>query len=264
MIGGNITNIEKIISEQKMLAAKINDLEKKLKNMPKGELACWKNGNSYKWHMYLDGESRYIYKRERKLAEQLALKKYYMCQLEDAYKEQKAVESYLSKCPYPKKSEILLSEESGFRELLKPCFMPIDEELSEWAIEEYDRNTNHLENLKFKTSNGYYVRSKSEAMIDKILSINQIPFRYECELSLNGMIIYPDFTIRHPKTGDYYYWEHFGMMDNASYANGAILKLQSYVANNIFPTINLITTYETKENPLDMSTIEEIVQKYFL
>lgn len=35
-------------------------------------------------------------------------------------------------------------------------------------------------------------------------------FRYECLLKLGDSAYYPDFTIKHPKTGKTYYWEHFG------------------------------------------------------
>ena len=232
--------------------------------MPKGELACFKNGKSFKWFDYSGKTRKYIYKKDRELAQKLALKKYYSYELEDAIKEQKAIVAYLSKSPNPRKADKLFSEGSGYKELLEPFFLPVNEELNKCGLQEYERNMNHQENLRFKTSRGYYVRSKSESMIDKILTINKIPFRYECQLNLSGFIMYPDFTIRHPRTGEYFYWEHFGMMDNPAYASSAITKLHSYVSNGIYPTINLIATYETKENPLDMGTIEEIVQKFFL
>lgn len=263
-MGGVITFYEKLLMEYELLNKKIKDLQNVLENMPKGELGCSKNGNSFKWFDYSGEERKYIYKKDRKLAEKLALKKYYSFQLEDALREQKAILSYLSKCPNPRKADKLLSDDSGFKELLKPYFTPMNEELDKWASASYETNKNHPENLKFKTSRGYYVRSKSESMIDKILLINKIPFRYECLLSLNGLNMYPDFTIRHPKTAEYYYWEHFGMMDNPTYASNAMSKLHTYVSNGIYPTINLIATYETKENPIDINDIEKIVEQYFL
>ncbi|MFQ8777759.1 MAG: hypothetical protein ACLR78_10425 [Roseburia sp.] len=62
------------------------------------------------------------------------------------------------------------------------------------------------------------MRSKSEAMIAMLLHLNAIPYRYECALSLGGVTLFPDFTIRHPVTGVLYYWEHFGLMDDPAYA----------------------------------------------
>ena len=64
-------------------------------------------------------------------------------------------------------------------------------------------------------------------------------------------MIYPDFTIRDPSSGKTYYWEHFGMMDQPSYAARTFSKLQLYTSFQIIPSIQLITTYETQEHPLE-------------
>ena len=58
-------------------------------------------------------------------------------------------------------------------------------------------------------------------MIAMLLHLNAIPYRYECALSLGGVTLFPDFTIRHPGTGALYYWEHFGLMDDPAYAKNA-------------------------------------------
>ena len=72
-------------------------------------------------------------------------------------------------------------------------------------------------------------------MIDMVLYKNKIPFRYECALRFGETVFYPDFTIR-----------------------------QTYTSHGIIPTIQLITTYETKDYPLSIETVEEIVKHYFL
>jgi len=58
-----------------------------------------------------------------------------------------------------------------------------------------------------------------------ILYADNIPFRYECALQLDNITIYPDFTIRHPQTGETIYWEHFGRMDKDDYSKNAFSKL---------------------------------------
>ena len=77
----------------------------------------------------------------------------------------------------------------------------------------YEKNPKYPEHLIHKTVSGIYVRSKSESMIALQLYTEKIPFRYECALQLGETTLYPDFTILHPKTGEIFYWEHFGMMD---------------------------------------------------
>lgn len=76
--------------------------------------------------------------------------------------------------------------------------------------------------------------------------------------------MYPDFTIRHPITGEMVYWEHFGLMDEEAYRNSVYKKLKLYCDNGIIPSINLITTYETKQHPLDANHVEAIIKEYFL
>ena len=128
----------------------------------------------------------------------------------------------------------------------------------------YEHNPNYPEQLLHKTSSGNLVRSKSETIIDMFLYTNQIPFRYECALHIGDTTVFPDFTIRHTQTGALYYWEHFGRMDDPSYYKNVFSKLQLYTSHGIIPSINLITTYETKENPLSSEVIEKIIEHYFL
>ena len=96
-----------------------------------------------------------------------------------------------------------------------------------------------------------------------LLYQNQIPYRYECQLQLGDHIIYPDFTIRHPSTGKFYYWEHFGQMDNPEYYTKACSKIQLYISHGYIPTINLITTFETQKHPLVPDDVYHIIKHYF-
>lgn len=152
---------------------------------------------------------------------------------------------------------------SEYQKLLSSNFKPISEELCEWEKASYLSNQKYPQQLIHKTISGKCVRSKSEAIISTILTANKIPFRYECELQLGEITIYPDFTIRHPNTGKTYYWEHFGRMDDISYSKNVPIKLQTYISHGIIPSIQLITTYETMENPLSTEMVEKIVKEYF-
>ena len=111
---------------------------------------------------------------------------------------------------------------------------------------------------------GHLVRSKSEVIIANTLYMNQIPYRYENQLEVKGVILYPDFTILHPKTNNLCYWEHFGMMENETYRENAYNKLKLYGQNGIITYINLITTFETKSHPIDSGKIQQIVKEKFV
>lgn len=95
------------------------------------------------------------------------------------------------------------------------------------------------------------------------LYIEKIAYRYECELKLGNVILYPDFTILHPMTGEEIYWEHFGMMDTQEYRKNAADKINLYVKNGIYPGVRLITTYETQEQPLDTTIVQKLIAYHF-
>lgn len=256
---------DRISQEHQRLCQQISSLQAELANYPAGQLICCHQGTRCKWY-HSDGHSRtYIPKKQRSYAEQLAAKKYLESLLKDLNEEKEALQSYLKKHPNTHSHAAkLLNEIPAYSELLSPYFKTDKENLLEWQNSPYEKKPNHPENLIHKASNRSFVRSKSEAMIDMVLYSHRIPFRYECALYLGNHPIFPDFTIRHPKTGETFYWEHFGMMDDALYAQNTASKLQLYISHGIVPSIHLITTYETKDHPLSIEIIQKTVEHYFL
>lgn len=236
----------------------------KIESLPDGELHCIRNGNYIKWFINNGKESIYIPKKNRALAEALALKKFYQLQIKELSARLQLLETALQDCQTSQSSALSLLEDSScFKELLYPHFHSFSDQLQSWANADYEHNNNHLDHLTLKTFAGYKVRSKSEVIIANTLFLNKIPFRYECALCFQGICFYPDFTIRHPKTGETFYWEHFGMMDNPAYCSKVFNKLNIYAGYGIIPTINLITTYETQKNPINSERIQQIVYEYF-
>lgn len=256
--GFNIYQKLKVRSEQ--INRQIKETKQKLKNLPKGKLICCGNKcyNS-------DGHKKvYIKKKDNELAEKLALKKYLLTLLEDLEKEKIATDMYLRHCPSSKKADELLYDSDTFQNLLSSSFSPLSIELDDWMKSPYPTNKRHIEHLTVKVGPNEFVRSKSEAMIVKLLKQYNIPYRYECELVLNDITLYPDFMIRHPKSGELFLWEHFGLLDNLSYLKNMHTKMQTYTSNDFLPGINLITTYETIDKPLTFDLIEFIIQYYFM
>ncbi len=256
---------ERIQKEAQIIEKQIQNLQEKLEQFPSGKLICTKSGNYYKWYLNDGKHYRYLPKAERKLAEQLAVKKYYTYLLENLQNEKKAIEFYLQHQHNGKnKAEQMLADMPEYQKLISSIYTPLSKELSDWMSHPYERNLNYPEHLIHRTGMDFFVRSKSEAMIAKILMMNKIPFRYECALHLGEAVVYPDFTIRHPSTGEFYYWEHFGMMDDSSYCKKTYSKLQLYSQNGIIPSINLITTYETQRVPLSTEIVDKMIEYYFV
>lgn len=249
--------------EKQRLEKEIKSIQDKLSKLPEGKLICVHNGKYIKWYQSDGHKSIYIPKRNQEYAEKLAMKKYLCLKQQRLLEEQRIVDSYLEQCKTKNSAEELLNIPE-YSELLSPFWVPESKELEEWMNEPYQKSEKYPEQLNNNTSAGIKVRSKSEAMIVMLLHMNKIPFRYECALHLGEVTIFPDFTIRHPQTGEVFYWEHFGMMDNPAYSQNAFSKLQLYTSNEIYPSIQLITTYETKEQPLDFGIVDALIKHYFL
>ena len=256
---------DKILKEKQRVETQIETLQTKLKDFPEGKLVCTKNGKYNKWYCSTDSSYTYIPKKEYELAEKLAHKTYLLLQLKTLLNEKMAIDSYLKHYqPDTSRKEQDFITSPEYKDFLSSYFTPLSQELVNWMNAPYETNKICTENVINKTPSGHCVRSKSEAMIDMCLYKNNIAFRYECLLQLDKHSLFPDFTIRHPKTGKVYYWEHFGLMDDTTYAQKTYSKLAIYTSHGIIPSINLITTYETKDHPLSADMIEKIVNYYFL
>ena len=257
-------NYEKIKSRVRHIEDELKQLEKTEIEWPQGELICAKNGKNCKWYLKRNNRTVYLPKKERELAQKLARKKYCLLRTRELKSELAACRAYMKKAEKAVNFVEKKIENTEYEKLLGGWFCSVNKEVGEWKKESYEKNEAHLENLNIKGTGGKYLRSKSEAMIDKILNNVGVPFRYEEKLVLGDAVFYPDFTIKHPRTGKIYYWEHFGMMDNSEYVNRACQKIKIYCNCGIIPSVNLILTYETKEHPFDMDSAEQIVREYFL
>lgn len=254
-----------LFKESQRLDNLISSITYQINSLPKGKLVCSRSGKYVKW-LCSDGHKlSNIPKSNRILAQELAKKKLLEAQLSDSKKEKCAIDYYLRHHNTGDTNvDKLLAKDNEYLELLSDFFKPLSQELDAWMNASYIRSTKHPEHLIHKTCIGYNVRSKSESMICTYLSINKIPFRYECALTLGNKVYYPDFTIRHPKTGAIFYWEHLGLLEDAVYAMDNFDKLHTYSMYQIFPDKNLILTYEYEDQPLSSDVIEEKINRYFL
>lgn len=82
-----------------------------------------------------------------------------------------------------------------------------------------------------------------------------------CRLLLGETSLYPDFTIKKPRTGQLAYWEHYGLMDDYKYQASFRSKTNLYCQNGIFPGVNLFMTFESASHPLQTKDVSAIIDK---
>ena len=151
------------------------------------------------------------------------------------------------------------------KSLIQPVEKTWGQQLDEWKNIPYVGKGFDPATPEIVSKKGERVRSKSEKIIaDTLLGLG-IEYKYECPLELRGYgTVYPDFTILRKRDCKEIYWEHDGRMDDPSYAEKAIRKINSYIENNYFPGNRLILSFETKGVVLNDRTIMSLINEHIL
>ncbi len=255
-------NYQTVINQ---LNIRIKEIQQSLSCLPEGVLHISHQGNQYYYrHKLPGGTIRYIPKKNISLARDLAYRKYLELQLEELQNCIRAMQSFQCSTEQSRGKAIqYLADNEGVGRLLRECFPIETAPLSEWASRPPCISAPQQERRIFTCRSGHTVRSKSEVMIDDALYTAKIPFRYEDPLTLGNHVLHPDFTIRHPISGAYILWEHFGLMDVPKYIRSATEKTALYACHGYTPFHNLILTYETDNHPLTYSQIDLMLFYYF-
>ncbi len=250
-----------------MLAKMIADKEASVSKAPEGSLRVLKKGGYNQYYVRTDPKDTngaYIKKKREGLAYALAQKDYDERIIKQAMLEKEALEEYISlvaKCPIESIYDTL---SDARRNLVNPIFMKDEEYRRIWMAEEYERMP-FDDSLPFYSSAGVRLRSKSEVMIADMLERYDIPYKYEYPLKLEGLgTARPDFLCLNVKRRKEFVWEHFGMMDNISYANKNVQKLNVYEQNGFTMGDNLIATFESSQNPLGYGAIKSKIEMFLL
>ena len=248
-------------------------IEEFQKNAPKGCLKYQRKGRkTYFYHQFWDENSKswkrkYIKKENSLLMKELAQKHYYTEIYGVINRNVSALKDLIQKY-HPENVQETYEDLSDVRKkLIEPLVISEEERIRQWNLEQYVSNSFHPENLHFETEQGDFVRSKSEVIIANILFQHRKDILYKYEKPLEVLVdrkiktIYPDFTIMNIHTGKIWYWEHAGRMDDPIYANEFVKKTNTYVTNGFLPGKDVIFTYETMANPIEIFAIRRIVEE---
>lgn len=210
---------------------------------------------------------KYIKAENIMLAKKLAQKHYYIILKEVLESNLYALKQFVKVYRQDGIDEVFNDLSKERKELVVPIQENVKAKIEKWKEAVYEKNMMYTENLRYETEQGEFVRSKSEVIIANILFQNKknILYKYEKPLEVmdNGRIkiVYPDFTIINIYTGKITYWEHAGMMDEPHYANEFVKKMNTYVENGLLLGKDVVVTYETQENVLDIGVVKRMVEE---
>lgn len=263
-MGGRLKMLEKCKHRALYLENEIVKIKNIIETLPDGNIIVCNNATNYGCYVSYGSEREYIPKKNSNQIYDLALKKFYSCQLKDYKNELKAINSFINyEKNHPFDSAKKLISSPGYKNIFQNNFFTSEEKLAKWLTEEVALAP-YQEKRIFKTMSGEMVRSKSEVLILDRLYIKGIPFRYEYPLEIWGSLFFPDITIPLFNENKFIYWEHFGMMSDRAYVDRATNKIASYSNAGILPNVDLIMTFENNNNPLDPERIDYIIDYYFV
>ena len=157
----------------------------------------------------------------------------------------------------------------GKQVLFEPDIVPISKKIQDFNNVTYKGLPfSESDKSDYHTYRGERVRSKSEKIIADELERQGIPYHYEMPLLLrvDGQMkeFHPDFTVMNITTGEVKYMEHFGMMDNPSYYNNVLSKLDVYERNGLLIGRDIILLHESSLRPLSTRIIADYIQEFLV
>lgn len=208
---------------------------------------------------------KYIQADEIAYAQQLAQDQYWHKMNRLVEKRVKQLGALLRDYEVDEVDNVFTQLHEAKRELIRPIVPTRERLLAQWREREYSAKGFDFDSLIILTERGERVRSKSEKIMADLFDKYEVAYKYECPLTLsNRMTIYPDFTFLDTRRNEEIYWEHFGMMDEPSYAVNACKKIDLYEENGLYLGDRLIATFESSKRNLSYGRVEDLIKRYLL
>ena len=260
------SKLEGQLKEIETLLEKSNRNLEKLKSVPDHEIRIHKSNGHDQYHLIdkATGEKRYVKKAERLSLRDIAQKGYEKRIRKELLAMRQNLEFFIRNYNVRKVNEVYERMGNGRKALIDPLIETDEMFIKRWQDIVYEE-MQFYDETELYTYGGIRVRSKSELIIANMLEQYGVPFKYEKPLQLRGMgEVRPDFSCLKVKSRKEVIWEHFGMMDNLTYANKNVTKLACYHQNGFYVGENLITTFETSQNQISSKLIRGMIEQYLL
>ena len=249
----------------------VKEIKTSIGKYPEGSLgvstAIRGNKVYYQYYTRKTGEKtgKYLRKDQEKLIKSLAQKEYMTKAVKVLEKEKRVLARFLKGFDPDALKKVYENMPKGKKELVVPYQYPDKEYAELWQAKKYEGGLFDENDPEIYTKRGERVRSKSEQIIADRLKDAGIPYRYEFPFVYEGnKVIHTDFTVLNRRTRAEYRWEHFGRMDDPKYRKTFFWKQSLYAQYGYMPGINIIYTFEDKDNPLDTRYVDRLIKKFFL
>lgn len=254
--------------EIRKLETTIEYVKKEIKRAPEGSLSWSNNRGKPYYYKYIEGERKYIPAKKREQAAMLAQKDYYNELLTSLENELQVLMNLSEEYDPGAKFEVYHKMHLFRQQLVRPIIRSPKMKVEDWKAIKHETYLEHPEQLILDTERGEIVRSKSERDIANALfrKKDKLLYKYEPTLILEDPFTHeqiethPDFEIIILATGEIFYWEHAGLMDEQEYARSFARKCRLYENNDIVLGRNLIITFETKNCPLSQKSIRNQIE----
>ncbi|MCR4955547.1 MAG: hypothetical protein K6A30_02565 [Lachnospiraceae bacterium] len=255
---------EMLLKEKLYLENIVAKMDKEEKIAPEGTLRISvDHGKVRYYHCIEDKYGDYIPRENKQLPRDLAQKTYNSSVVKAAQRRLKLIARFLSGYSDDEVDRLFENLHSERKVLITPVELPYSQLEAQWYATPYIRKGFSEDSPVILTEKGERVRSKSEKILADYFERNNILYKYEKPLNLEGYgVVYPDFTFFSEKYRKEIFWEHEGMMDHMDYAGRAIKKINNYQKNGIYPGERLILTFETSQEPLNSKIVKKLVDKY--
>ncbi|MBR4769124.1 MAG: hypothetical protein IK088_09140 [Lachnospiraceae bacterium] len=260
-------NLQTIIKQKKEGYEKIiRAIEASVKKAPKGLIQGNRRGKRIQMYLERSGVRTYLKESDSAFASEIIQRSYDEQLLPKLKQAVRLLDGFLERY-HPEALEKTYERQAPFRkERIDPRIQFPSVFLGKWR--EYAEKTAGIRNAypaseEFTAMDGTKLRSKSEQILADLFERHRLIFFYELPLFIEGTPFFPDFTILDPENGKVVYWEHFGMMDVPNYANQALSKMNLFSKNGIVLGKNLIATFESAVQPLNVRHAEQMLLAAF-
>lgn len=246
-------------------------IEERLISAPEGTLRVTSSKRQVQY-MYCTNESeklhkrgRYIKKHEVELVRELAQKEYDLKLKKLITRRLKQITGLLEEYDDHEIEDVYTHLHPLKQQFIQPIEPTWEQKVSELRNMKYEGKMFRPGDIEIYSKKGERVRSKSEKILADTFFDLGIEYKYESPLYWkDGRTVYPDFTFLSPKTGKKIYWEHDGRMGDSEYTEKAIMKIEGYIRNGIYPGESLILTFESKCHVINQAVVNDLIKRYLI